>query len=278
MKHCLLFSILFNIICSLSFGAVIPTEITCRQMDGDTWAEVAILLRHNEPYLLVISHETASGKNTRLRYAQAHKTENNPQTHYTQTHYKGYFQEQTFSFDIIEGPRSTLGNYFEKSVENEIQNPVFNMQCQKKSKITFDTKIETKFGTLLLDPNNGDVAKFNQYDALRACPIDTHLPTVREWAAIATAFGAEGILKQSNDHRQIVAKNLLDNTVDVIAFSEDGYKENKTGLFQHEFWTSSIYSYNSSAGLVFIGRKGFFYPKYYSLEAAVLCIPNQDPS
>lgn len=111
---------------------------------------------------------------------------------------------------------------------------------------------------------DGSINKYmNQYEAMKACPAGTHLPTARELAKEAQARGAKGILEvnqvrragKPNGYYEISAINP-DGQDDVFYFNEDGYKRPDDALEGMLFWSSSSVSFSNARAFLFNGDDG----------------------
>jgi hypothetical protein len=104
---------------------------------------------------------------------------------------------------------------------------------------------------------DGSVRIMNQYDALRACPVGSHLPTIRELAMESHTLGAGGILEIDPalpnqapvGYVKIAALNA-DGKTDQFYFSWDGYRTPDGDLGDGWVWSSSLVTDQSSDAFV----------------------------
>lgn len=139
----------------------------------------------------------------------------------------------------------------------------------------------------ILRKDDGSIHYMNHYDALKACPEGTRLPTVHEQAKESEARGAKGILKNTDGSevtRQQVESGavqlprdyyfvsaLIDSSkaatadnVDEFYFNFRHYDRPEGDLGTEFFWSSSVYSYDikdahslfSVFGIVVVGSRG----------------------
>jgi len=135
----------------------------------------------------------------------------------------------------------------------------------------------------ILRSDDGHIRRMNQYDALRACPTGTRLPTAREFAKEAKRLGAKGILELGEvkngeipeGYEEISVKNP-DGTKDGFYYNSEGYKNPESDLGKNLFWSSSIHADNFNFVFIFYGYYGiidyYFHASFNDIS--VRCIAN----
>lgn len=91
---------------------------------------------------------------------------------------------------------------------------------------------------------NGYFWSLHFEDALKACPVGTHLPTAREIALDGQSRGAKGLLEITIANRDFVPEGYvkistieLDGQRDEFYYSAEGYQDNLPNAL---FWSSSV--------------------------------------
>jgi len=138
-------------------------------------------------------------------------------------------------------------------------------------------------GGVILHNADGNIRYMNQYEAMKACPVGTHLPTIRELAEESQSRGARGILEVIQVNPDIVPAGYYkisainpNGQKDEFYFNYEGYKDPTGDLGNNWFWSSSVNPYYSHVAFDLFGGYGYVYDnlRYYS-DHAVLCIPGQ---
>lgn len=104
------------------------------------------------------------------------------------------------------------------------------------------------YGILISDDNS--VRLMNHYDAMKACPKGTHLPTIRQLAKLSQASGAKGVLNRDvlnpnppRGYYDIAVSNQTGDRLrerDRFYYSHQGYQRPSGDLGNYSFWSSSI--------------------------------------
>lgn len=137
------------------------------------------------------------------------------------------------------------------------------------------------FGEILRNAD-GSLMYVTHFNAMKACPAGTRLPTAREFASESQARGAKGILEENQVDPNNIPRGYdkvvaFDGPVaDIFYFNHEGYKRPDGDLGSLWFIASSQYYYSFNH-YIFSGRTGIvdgYYSPHYS-PGYVLCILNR---
>jgi hypothetical protein len=147
-----------------------------------------------------------------------------------------------------------------------------------------------QFGEIL-KTSNGDIDHMTYEQAMKACPIGSHLPTAREITQLAVNEGAEGILTQAQVDReralgvpfgdlaqgvsQIVALNPGQFEPDRFWFRFAGYKVPTGDLVYEWFWSSSLDPRGYGWPFYFQNHSGVIAVAFPNYKMAVRCISDR---
>jgi len=133
---------------------------------------------------------------------------------------------------------------------------------------------------IVLD-NEGHLLLASQRDAIRACPVGTHLPSAREFANDAHARGARGTAEmphtgfdQAPAGYDTIWSSTLQGQRDDFYFNSKGYHRPQGDLGKYCFWTSSLAHFEIFRGYCFNGKNAYFVTLHTGVNfLPVRCIP-----
>jgi hypothetical protein len=145
----------------------------------------------------------------------------------------------------------------------------------------------TAHASVTLDPAgilrwaNGEIRYINNYDALSICNGVSHIPTAREFATVAKAMGAKGILEKNQvdpnnvppGYKQIASKNF-GIYEDIFYYNNEGYKAPEGALGYLSFWTASLGYYIHDGAYLFDADDGSISYGARRLNFQLWCFPN----
>lgn len=115
---------------------------------------------------------------------------------------------------------------------------------------------------------DGSIRQMNQDEAISYCAKRwQRLPSIREFAELATSMGATGISETAKSGFYEVNGRNADGKVDRFYFSNSGYNRPPGDLGTNWFWSSSVYlsfpygafnlyGSNGAVGFIYLGKLG----------------------
>ena len=128
--------------------------------------------------------------------------------------------------------------------------------------------------------DNGNIQCLSQFAALKACPIGTHLPSLRELANECKMRGAQIFEKSQIDFDNIPSGYQYFRAVGIDGFEDffyldsSGYQSPGGELGAHGFWSASYELYGDEVGYVVDGATCEVDFVYLGTQlAAARCLP-----
>ena len=146
------------------------------------------------------------------------------------------------------------------------------------------TALSTQAAEDVLRYPDGRAMYMNHFEALRACPAGSHLPTLRELAKKAEAWGAIGVWEAgpyvpSGEGYGLMVVVNPDGQMDGFSFSSRGYRSQFNDVVG--FWSSSVeptgsygtYVKESPDAYALMDGGGYLMRDSRLMINAVLCLP-----
>jgi hypothetical protein len=131
----------------------------------------------------------------------------------------------------------------------------------------------------ILRGNDGKVLELTQYEAEKACPVGTRLPTIREFALEANVSrGALGIIEMTAGNQKPPNGYRLERAAGPRGLRDDFFYSSLNCAVADEssnywFWSSSVHAFYSGEAYSFLGLDCGIEYWARSQKSAVRCIP-----